>query len=497
MALVTDSQTIAFWLIERLMMDFIYGFFTDFIIRDVLDVAIIAVSIYMALVWFEKARARFMMIGLFILGLIYFIARFFGLYLTTIMFQAFFAVFLIMLVIIFQDELRHFFERVALWGLIRKKRRFTSLNQNIEILANTIANFSRKKIGALIVLKGNDPLDRHVDGGLLLEGVLSQIMLENIFSPHVATHDGAIIIEEGRIVKVGCHLPLSINIQKIGHSGTRHAAALGLSERTDSISLVVSEETGTISIADGDRIRVVKDIVGLRLRLEDFYRKRFPRRGKFFADFLTGHILEKLIAVILSCSLWVGFVQNQEVVRRDFVVPIEYRNLASDWIIGEPKSREATVALSGTERTFYLAKSEEVKISLDMSQVKEGDNEIFLDKDSLRRPSGLSVVSITPHKISLSVYKMLNFNVPVEIETSGRVAYGFEVKEIKVIPEKVSIVVPSILPREKIKITTEVIDLRKLKESKTFTPKIILPAELRFSEDKTPQIKVSVIVEKK
>jgi uncharacterized protein (TIGR00159 family) len=351
-------------------MKFIKDFFNLVQITDIIDVAIIATFIYMALVWFEKARARFVLIGLFTLGSIYILARIFGLYLTTMVFQAFFAIFLIMIVIIFQDEFRHFFERIALWRIIRKKRQFSSFNQNIEILTNTLADFARKKIGALIVIKGRDPLDRHIEGGVALEGLLNQVTLESIFDPHTPSHDGAVIIDENQIAKFGVHLPLSVNIHGAGHLGTRHVAALGLSERTDAICLVVSEEHGTISIAEGEKIKQVKDIANLRLRLEDFYRKRFPRKKKFWSDVLAGHILEKIIAVVLACGLWMVFGQRQEIIRRDFVIPIEYRNLAPDWIIGEPKPKEATVSLSGTERTFNLANTSEFKISLDMSKAK-------------------------------------------------------------------------------------------------------------------------------
>ncbi|PIQ88789.1 MAG: hypothetical protein COV72_06565, partial [Candidatus Omnitrophica bacterium CG11_big_fil_rev_8_21_14_0_20_42_13] len=326
--------------------------FSSIKIVNLVDLAIIATFIYMALVWFKKARARFVLIGLFILGSIYILAQFFNLYLTTRVFQTFFAIFLIVIVIIFQDEFRSFFERVALWSLLRKKRHLTSFSQNIDIFANALADLSRSKVGALIVVKGNDPLDRHIEGGVPLHGTLSQTMLETIFTPHAPSHDGAVIVEEGFITKFGVHLPLSMNIQKVGHFGTRHAAALGISERTDAICLVVSEEQGTISIAEGDKIKPVDDIGTLRLRLEDFYRKRFAPRRKMWKDLLTGHILEKIVAIFLACVLWIIFGQRQEILRRDFVVPIEYRNLAPEWIIGEPKPKEASVSLSGNASVF-------------------------------------------------------------------------------------------------------------------------------------------------
>ncbi|MFQ5680857.1 MAG: diadenylate cyclase [Candidatus Omnitrophota bacterium] len=480
------------------MENYLSSVFDNLRIADLVDVGIIATFVYMALVWFKKTRARFVMIGLFILGFIYVLARLFNLYLTTMVFRAFFAIFLIMIVIIFQDEFRRFFERVALWGVIRKKRRLASFNRNIDILANALANLSRKNIGALVVVKGRDPLGRHIQGGAALNGALSQTILESIFAPHTPTHDGAVIVEGGRIVSFGCHLPLSMNIQRMGHLGTRHAAALGLSERADAICLVVSEEEGTISIAEGEKMRRLDDIGSLRLRLEDFYRKRFPRRRRLWSELLTGHILEKLLALALSCGLWLVFSQQrQEIVRRDFVIPIEYRNLAPDWIIGEPKPKQATAALSGIERVIDLMDSEELRVSLDMSGVKQGDNEFAITKDLVRRPSGVSVVSLSPTKIKLKIYKLLNIDIPVEVNTIRRLSSSLVLRGIRVEPEKVSVVVPSILPQDEIKIVTEPIDLRKIRETRTLTPKIAFPKEMRFVAGKPPQVKVTVEVEKR
>lgn len=479
------------------MLEHIQGLFSNIRVIDFIDIGVIAVFIYMLLVWFEQARARFVMMGLFILGSIYTLARLFGLYLTTIVFQAFFAIFLIIVVIIFQDEFRRFFERLALWGLIRNKKRFTSFDKNVDMLTNALVDLSNKKIGALVVIKGKDYLGRHIEGGLPLGGLISQIMLEAIFNPLAPTHDGAVIIEEGRIIEFGCHLPLSMNIREIGHLGTRHAAALGLAERTDALCIVVSEERGTISVAENGKIRLLKDVAALRISLEDFYRKRFPQRRNILSELLTGHILEKLTALSLACGLWMVFGHTQDIIRRDFIIPIEYRNLASEWIIAEPKPKEATVALSGTESAFTLMDSKDLKISLDMSKVQEGNNEFLFSKDSIRQPPGISVVDITPEKVALEAYRIVNVSIPVEAAVSGRLPFGVSLVAIKIEPQVISIIAPSALKDSLLKATTEDIDLRNINETQSLTVKLILPPQARFADDKQQEAKVTIEVEKK
>lgn len=465
---------------------------------DFIDIGIIAVFIYLILVWLKNARVRFIFIGMIMLGALYILARLFSLYLTTVALQAFFAFALIMIVIIFQDDLRHFFERIAILGVTRRHRIVAPFMQNIEILSSALANLSRKRMGALIVIKGLDPLDRHLEAGIVVDAVISQILLESIFDRHVPSHDGAVIIDADRITKLGCHLPLSTNIKEIGRLGTRHAAALGITERADALSLVVSEEEGTISVAEEGRFKNLKDIAHLNHTLQDFYNKKFPeKKNAGLKRFLTAHFLEKMLAIIIACSLWVTFGHRTENVRRDFVVPIEYRNLAPDRIINEPKVKEVTVTLSGNEQEFNLLKPRELKISLDMSVIKEGENDITLSKELVRNSYGLSVVNIDPSQISFDTYKLIPLTVPVELKTKGKPHSEVIIRDTRIEPKSVSVMAPSTVSRDKISITTEPIDLTSITETTTITPKIITVPELRFPQDKSPDIKVIIEVEDK
>ncbi|MEM7816706.1 MAG: diadenylate cyclase, partial [Candidatus Aenigmatarchaeota archaeon] len=368
---------------------------------DIIDIGVISLFIYLILVWLKKAKARFIFLGMIILGSIYIFARLFNLYLTTLsiyifarlfnlylttlIFQAFFAVFLITIIVIFQEELRHFFERIAIWGIPRRSFYKFPIREEIDILCNAIVNLLRKKIGALVVIKGNDPLERHISGGIELDGLLSDFILESIFNPLSPTHDGAVIIEKNRIVKFSGHLPLSTNVKETAPLGTRHAAGLGVSERTDALCIIVSEERGIISVAEGGKLKQINDISELKLILENFYKEKYPSKKKFsFREFVMGHLLEKIIAVILAIGFWTIFGRRVEIVRRDFIIPIEYRNLASEKIIGEPKPKNISITLSGTERDFYLFKQEELKLSLDMSKTKDGENVFLITKDFIK-----------------------------------------------------------------------------------------------------------------
>ncbi|MBI5624785.1 MAG: DNA integrity scanning protein DisA nucleotide-binding domain protein [Elusimicrobia bacterium] len=275
---------------------------------DVADMLMVGVFVYGTLIWFKRAKTAFVAMGLLVLAAVYVFARAAGLYLTTWILQGFFAVLIIAIIVIFQEEIRAMFERLAVWSL--SGRRQDEVHPKVvTMIVRSVGDFARDRIGALIVLKGKDPLDRHTEGGWELNGELSEALLESIFDSHSLGHDGAVLIEEGRVTKFGVHLPLSKEFGKIAHLGTRHTAALGLSELSDALCIVVSEEKGTISIARGGELRKAADLKSLEGVLEGFFRSRSPRTAQdHLRNFFSRNMAEKAIAAAVAVLLWVIFV---------------------------------------------------------------------------------------------------------------------------------------------------------------------------------------------
>jgi diadenylate cyclase len=468
-----------------------------FRIADLFDIAIIAILSYIILAWFKKTTSRFVLIGIIILGLIYSVARFFNMYLTEYVFQGFFAILLIALVIIFQEDLRRFFERLAMWSIFKKEKTVISSNPHVDILVNTVASLAKKRQGALIVLKGEEYLDRHIEGGIELDGKVSQSLLESIFDPHSIGHDGAVVIEDGRVVKFGCHLPLSSNLQKIRNLGLRHTAALGLTERSDALCIVVSEEKATITISREEVLKKLSTLDQLRNVLEDFYHKKTSEWAKkSWFQRIIHNPFEKSIAILLACVLWFAFAYQTGSIRRDFVVPIIYRNLPNYWVIEEPRFKEATATLMGSEQAFGLLNPESLKIVLDVSNVEEGKQEILLGANLLKHPSNLTLVGIRPNKIQFVAHNMIPIEVPIKVETSGTVPPDLEILNIETNPKAIKVMA---LPKDdnRITILTEPIDLRSIISTSTLTPKLILPPNVRLIDEKPPEVRVTIEIKKK
>jgi uncharacterized protein (TIGR00159 family) len=378
-------------------------------IQDVFDVIIISTFIYGFLIWFKSTTSRLVLVGISLFGVVYIVARWFHLYLTSMALKSFFTILIIALVVIFQEEIRRFFERVASWGSIKKSisaRDEAQYLKDIRMVIESVADFASNRTGALIVLKGNDPLERHLEGGYALDGILSHPLLASIFDAHSMGHDGAVIIDEGQVQKFGCHLPLSLNPEKFGRFGLRHTAALGLAERCDSLCIVVSEERGSISIAHNGRIGVIGGVPRLGSILEDFYEKKYPaKKQKAGTQWFRRNMPEKAVAIFLAIGLWFAFGYQKESVQRDFVVPIEYRMESQEWEIEESKAKEASITLVGSPQAFSIFDPTTLKISVDLSSIKEGWQRIVLNEEMVKVPSNLYMVKINPEKIHIVAHK--------------------------------------------------------------------------------------------
>lgn len=467
-------------------------------IQDVFDMLVIWIMLSALLIWFKERASRFVFVGIALLGAVYIAARYFQLYLTTVVLQGFFAIFLFVLVVIFQEDLRRFFERLALWG--RFPRTFFDERPappDAETIARTAANLARQLIGALIVLKGHDPLDRHLNGGTPLNGVLSQPLLESLFDPHSAGHDGAVVIEGNRVAQFGCHLPLSANSGRFGSPGLRHTAALGLSERCDALSVVVSEERGTISIARHEQLREVAGEAALRVELESFYAEMAPKtEGRPVVRWLRENSREKIVALALACLLWVTFGYQKESVRRDFTVPVEYANISTDWVIEDPKVTAVKIVLMGPPQAFQLLNPDALRVSLDLSKVREGLNEIPVSREMVKRPSNLAVAGITPSRIGITVSRLTAVSLPVVVATEGRLPAGLSVQKITVSPATVRVLIPGRLRENGLRVQTEPVDLKKVQSSSSLQARLVAPPEARFAGGKAPAATVTIRLKK-
>ena len=238
----------------------------NFGFKDAIDILLVAVILYYTYRLLRKTGASNLFWGILAFVLVWFLVSFvFQLELTGALFDRIISVGAIALIVIFQEEIRMFFYRVgsrfSSWKLFRPRadKEDPRARQQILEITQACRHMASTKTGALIVLAGGGSLKEIVDTGERLDAQVSARLIENIFFKNTPLHDGALVIRDGKMVAAACILPVSKNQDIPRQYGLRHRAALGLTEKSDATSIVVSEENGHISVAEGGNIREVKE----------------------------------------------------------------------------------------------------------------------------------------------------------------------------------------------------------------------------------------------
>lgn len=220
----------------------------------ILDILIVAALFYWLFLLLKETRGIRILFGLMVLVGVLFISRFLNLMALSWILKSFLAAAVIAIPIIFQPELRKALERLGRTNILNFLKEDKDLTNVIYEITEAVKILAKNKIGALIVIKRKIGLEDYIQTGTFLNAQLSSKLILNIFFPHSPLHDGAIIIEGNKIIAAGCTLPL-LETDTSFKYGTRHKAALGLSNETDALVIVVSEEKGTISLGiDGKLI---------------------------------------------------------------------------------------------------------------------------------------------------------------------------------------------------------------------------------------------------
>lgn len=256
------------------MLELLFTYISDFIrlfkITDVIDIVIVAIIIYNLLKMIRETRAVQLVKGIVLLFLALQLSAWFNLTTMNFLLRNTMQIGLFAIVVIFQPELRSMLERlgrskagdlITFNTIIGSESEF---EKSIDEIADACINLSRTKTGALIVIERSTKLGDVIKTGTLINAEITSSLLENIFVPNTPLHDGAVIIRDDKIFSAGCLLPLTSNTNLSRELGTRHRAALGMSENSDALVIVVSEETGKISLAVNGTL--TRNLIDMTLR---------------------------------------------------------------------------------------------------------------------------------------------------------------------------------------------------------------------------------------
>src|SRR5215468_10133179 len=241
----------------------------------VLDILIVAFLIYQLLVFIKGTRAVQMALGLGLIIAFFYFSRWVRLEAVTWILTNILPYFVFVIIVIFQQEIRR---ALAHFGQAPLIAGFSSINRNefYDEIVLAVTTLASHQTGALIVIERDIGLKTYIESGIALDAALSYDLLVTIFNPAVPLHDGAAIIQNGRIAAAACFLPLTVKPRLSKELGTRHRAAISITEETDAVAIIVSEETGAISFAHAGEIERFLDADSLKQRLRDVIEQKAP-----------------------------------------------------------------------------------------------------------------------------------------------------------------------------------------------------------------------------
>lgn len=461
--------------------------------RVSLDILLIAAGIYALYRTLHSLGTWKTVTGMFIAALVFLAARLLGLRGIDWIFSNFSHVAVLALIIIFQPEIRKIFERAASFRRAELGEEGAGLAAE---LSELLLSLGQQRRGAILVFPGKESIQEWVSNGTLLDAKPSTPLIQSIFDPHSPGHDGGMVIENGMIRSFGVRLPLSKSEKLPATFGTRHNAAMGLSEATDALVVAVSEERGTVTLFHRGDMRPFGDKDRLSARIRAHWAETstyaFPLVGK---SRLRTHLGSIVLSLFLAFLFWSTVVISQTEIReKSFTVPIEYVT-AENVALAGTKVTELKVHLAGPKSDLDVVDPTNIAARVDLSKADPGKLRVLITAANFRLPKTLRLLDVTPPSLALTLKEIEERAVVVKPQLVGRLPAGLRVTSIAVSPPNVKVLAPEAEHGDKAPIiTTTPIYLDNIRETTKILCKIIAPPSVRSAEKRWPDVEVAITV---
>ncbi len=375
---------------------------------DILDILLISIVAYQFYLWFWGTKAFKALIGILLLSGVFVLAQSWGLFLTTWVFQLLWQVFVILLIILFQKEIRQILERFSPLKSIGLKQDKAS-HEWIPAFSAWAFEAARRRIGAVVVFERTDLVFDLVTKGISMEGDLQPEILNAIFYTNSPLHDGAILVSNGKIVKTSCYLPLSTREDLPQKWGTRHRAALGLSEQCNAWVLVISEERGEISCAFENQMRRIETEEELIHLLEtQVFDEKEPEMGsrRKMLSWFTRRYPIKVTVFALVFVLWLSLAGQQNFERK-IDLPLTLKNVPANLAVSSSTAPSISITCRGLRKDVSLLSETNIMTILDLAAAKAGKSSYAVTAANFILPNDrVDIVNITPSRVELIIEKV-------------------------------------------------------------------------------------------
>jgi uncharacterized protein (TIGR00159 family) len=377
--------------------------------QDGLDILILTFVFYRLYLWLRRRRALRMIVAILALPFCYAIAQWIDLPLSVWILQNLWAVVLLALVIIFQQEIREVLGRITLPTFLLGKPEVIPLRR-LDRIVEAAFSMAKEGIGGLIVLQRGDDLDEFIHGKTLLDWEVSEGIIGLIFNPQSPLHDGAIIIRGDRIRYATGLLPVSKSTTLPKEWGTRHRAGVRITEVSDAECIIISEERKEVLFArrgEVEKKKCQEDLIKCFSELPSLPKEKIREKrwmGKLFSD-----LPKMAFFLLIVCLLWISVVgiRQGEV---SFNLPVEYYSIPHDLEITGELPKEIKVRIRGSQRLLSSVKTDSLRVRIDLSSAHPGTNQLSLSETNINIPSGISVTYFYPRTLKVQLSPISNSN---------------------------------------------------------------------------------------
>lgn len=448
--------------------------------QDIADILIMSFLVYQLYSWFKNTRALQVVIGLGFLGVLYVVTKNLGLFMTSWILQELGTVLFILLIVIFQGEIRQALYR---FSLLRNLfgRQGNGLQLDLMEISATIFALAKEKTGALIVFQRKEALDDYLLHGIQLDSLYSSQLLISIFKDGTPLHDGAVLIRDGRVALASCHLPLSNNADIPQYYGTRHRAGLGITERSDAAVVIVSEERGEVSLALAGELHTIESPEQLHERLNSLLAPPSQESGKItLKQRLFSNLWPKLATVLLVLVCWMLITVRQAGIIT-VTAPIKFHNLPDDLALTKVVPEEVEVQLKVFSNLVPSPKQMDIVADLDLSKIREGASNLAIRNDDFKLPPGVVIAGLNRSVVKVTADRKVRKQLVVRVRTVGRLPGRQRLRSLKAEPPTVMVEGAAHILEQLELLQTEDVDLAGVSQSTVLERQVLSPA---------PQVKV-------
>jgi diadenylate cyclase len=397
-------------------MDILTTIFTGFRWQDIADIALNSYILFRLYALFRGTNVFRIITGIVLLWILQQVAVWLGLIVTSWVLQGIIAVAALIIIVVFRNEIRSVLQaknlRAILWGTP-----YRLAGAPTEDIVDAVFALARQNIGALMVIQVKESLDDVAQGGVALDAALSSELLGSLFWTGAPLHDGAVIINGDRIERAGVILPLSQDNDMPQEYGTRHRAAIGLSELTDALVIVVSEERGEVGVALGGQIYEAADRAELAQLLMAHGIGTAASGERETAENLR-MAFSAVLSIVVVAMVWFTFSRGLEsIVTVD--VPIEYIKRSPDVEILKTSVNTVSLSLGGSGPLLRNLNPDQVKVRLDLERASPGVNAMAVTSDNIILPPGVVLKHVQPDVVEVTLDQPVEKELPVQIDWGG------------------------------------------------------------------------------